>query len=239
MAGQQDRVTVQLREMVLNGDFSPGQHITESAVARQFGVSRTPVRHALNVLGQEGLVTGEPNRGFRVARFHMQDVWNALDVRGALEGLAARLVAENGLANDHADALRGCLDTGDRIIEKRRIGDEEISRFGEMNDRFHAIIVRAAGNATLETGLAFANRVPFVAPLAIVIHDARVAKQRMTLAQSQHHLIVEALENGEGSRADALMREHAMISRGSLNLMNEAVAAGTHPRPPALRLIES
>jgi len=97
MSNQQTRTTARLREMVLNGAFAPGERITESALATALGVSRTPVRVALSVLEREGLVSSEPNRGFRVEAYSIGDISDAIDVRGTLEGMAARLVAEGGL----------------------------------------------------------------------------------------------------------------------------------------------
>ena len=239
MVSQQTRVTVHLREMILNGAFAPGEHITETGLAKTLGVSRTPVRLALGVLEQEGLVTGAPNRGFRVERYSVQDISDAIDVRGTLEGMAARLVAEEGLARATVAELRQCLDIGDAIVGRDAIGEDDVADFGAMNERFHGAIVEAAGNRTLQNGVALANRRPFVAPVAIAIHESSTAKRQMSLAQTQHHMIVEALENGEGARAEALLREHALVSKKSLNLMDEAVEAGAQPMPPALRLVRA
>lgn len=239
MVSQQTRVTVHLREKILNGAFAPGEHITETGIAKTLGVSRTPVRLALGVLEQEGLVTGAPNRGFRVEKFSVQDISDAIDVRGTLEGMAARLVAENGMPRKTAAELRRCLDLGDEIVERRAVGEEDVADFGALNERFHGAIVDAAGNRTLQSGIELANRRPFVAPVAIAIHESSIARRQMSLAQGQHRLIVEALENGEGARVEALMREHALVSKRALNLMDEAAEAGAQPMPPALRLVRA
>ena len=94
----EDRVTLALREMLMHGEFVPGQKLVEAALAERLGVSRMPVRRALAVLERDGLVTNLPNRGSYVARFTLRQVNDARELRGSLEGLAARLVAERGLA---------------------------------------------------------------------------------------------------------------------------------------------
>ena len=115
MINQQTRVTVQLREMILNGEFKPGERITETSLAKALGASRTPVRYALSILEQEGLVTSVPNRGYRVERFSMRDISNAIDLRGTLEGMAARIVAEHGIDAGVSQELQQCLDNGSRL----------------------------------------------------------------------------------------------------------------------------
>ena len=228
MSNQQTRTTARLREMILNGAFAPGERITESALATALGVSRTPVRVALSVLELEGLVSSAPNRGFRVEAYSVGDISDAIDVRGTLEGMAARLVAENGLPRRTAIELRRCLEIGDGIIEKKTVSGDDAGDYGEMNGRFHRAIIEACGNKALENGLHLAHKLPFVEPAVIAIHDSIDAKRQMTTAQLQHRLIVEALENGEGARAEALMREHANVSKQALNVIG--ASNGPWPR---------
>ena len=239
MSNQQARTTARLREMILNGAFAPGERMTENALASALGVSRTPVRVALSLLEQEGLVSSAPNRGFRVEAYSVDDISDAIDVRGTLEGMAARLVAENGLPRRTAAELRRCLEVGDRIIDQATVSPDDASDFGEMNGRFHRAIVEAAGNKAPDSGLELTHKRPFVAPLAIAIHDSIDAKSQMATAHSQHRLIVEALENGEGARAEALMREHANVSKQALNVIGASIESGDHPTLPSLRLVKT
>lgn len=237
MSSQQARTTARLREMIWNGAFAPGERITESALASALGVSRTPVRVALSLLEQEGLVSGTPNRGFRVEAYSVDDISDAIDVRGTLEGMAARLVAEKGLPRHTAMELRRCLEIGDRIIQKKLVTGDDASDYGEMNERFHCAIVEASGNKALENGLDLTHKLPFVAPQTVAIHESIDTKRQMTVAQTQHWLIVEALENGEGARAEALMREHANVSKQALNVIGASIESGEHPMPPSLRIV--
>ena len=80
--------------MLLAGEFDPGDRISEAPLAARIGVSRTPIRLALERLAHEGLLEPYPTGGFIVRKFTLDDVWNGIEVRGLLEGGAARLAAE-------------------------------------------------------------------------------------------------------------------------------------------------
>ena len=88
------KATLGLRELVLDGEFSPGERVPEIGLAKRLGVSRTPLRLALSTLAHEGLLEPLPGGGFVVRAFTLRDVTDAIELRGVLEGTAARLAAE-------------------------------------------------------------------------------------------------------------------------------------------------
>src|SRR5919109_4360817 len=90
MASRIATVTARLRDMILAGELTPGERLIEIPFAQRLGVSRTPLRIALGELEKEGLLERLPTRGFKVREFPMEQVANAIDVRGVLEGMAAR-----------------------------------------------------------------------------------------------------------------------------------------------------
>ena len=237
MINQQTRVTVQLREMILNGEFKPGERITETSLARRLGASRTPVRYALSVLEQEGLVSSVPNRGYRIERFSMRDIGNAIDLRGTLEGLAARIIAEHGMDEDVARTLQQCLNDGDRILDKIDLDETDIVDYTNMNARFHEILVKAANNRPLTNALNLNDKVPFAgaSALALSVNNPAIVKKMLQQAHAQHHVIFEAVVNGEGMRVEALMREHALVTKKSLDLLD--VENGV--KAPGLALVET
>src|SRR5256886_4483475 len=106
MNGHQTRAIVRIREMILRGELGPGERVAEAPLAELLGMSRTPVRQALPVLAQEGLLTEHQTRGYVVRGFSTADVLDAIDLRGVLEGLAARRVAERGASRTLLQALR-------------------------------------------------------------------------------------------------------------------------------------
>jgi GntR family transcriptional regulator of vanillate catabolism len=235
MTTHQARVVVQLREMILRGVLTPGERVAEAALAERLGVSRTPIRQALPLLAQEGLLTPADKRGYFVRSFSVQEVLDAIDVRGMLEGLAGRLVAERGASRGLLRQLDECLAEGDALFTKGAFGDGDESRYAEMNGRFHALIVAAAGSKVISDMILHNERVPFVAAGAIAFDKTGTETmfEILRYAHRQHHAIAKALENGEGARVEALLREHTHPVKESLNILD---ARSRETAPPERRI---
>jgi GntR family transcriptional regulator of vanillate catabolism len=144
--GLQETVLMQLRDLILRGEFEPGRRLAEQQLAERLGASRTPVRAALVTLEQEGLVQVNETGGYLVRQFTVQEVADAIAVRGHLEGMAARLVAEHGFPRQLEGDLRSCLDEGDAALAPEPLTYECYARYAVMNDRFHALVLQACGN---------------------------------------------------------------------------------------------
>jgi GntR family transcriptional regulator of vanillate catabolism len=228
MSAQLDRAVMRVREMILRGDLAPGQRVAEAPLADLLGMSRTPVRQALPLLAQEGLLTEHGTRGFVVRAFTAADIVDAIDLRGVLEGLAARRVAEKGVAKAFLRELKACLEEGDAILSKRRIEDGDEASYAEMNDRFHTLILQEAQSAVLAEALERNARTPFASPRALAFDGVSrdLTYDALHYGHLQHHSLVEALELGQSGRAEALMREHANVVKRSLNVADLRLAAG-------------
>jgi GntR family transcriptional regulator of vanillate catabolism len=233
---QLSEAIVRLREMVLRGELVPGQRVAEAPVAEQLGMSRTPVRQALPLLAQEGLLIEHGTRGYVVRAFTPRDVLDAIDIRGVLEGMAARRVAEQGASKAFIRELRTCLHAGDELLRKRRLEENDEAPYAEMNARFHGLIQHEAGSVILSEALERNSRVPFAGPQALAFDRTNLERMYEVLFQAhrQHHAIVEALEHGESGRAEALMREHANSPKESLNLSGFHMAPAQAVRRLAL-----
>jgi GntR family transcriptional regulator of vanillate catabolism len=220
MNTQQTRALVRIREMILRGKLTPGQRLAEAPLAELLGMSRTPVRQALPVLAQEGLLAEHATRGYIVRGFSTADIFDALDIRGVLEGLAVRRIAEHGVSRLLVQALRETLADGDSIFNKGQLEESDEAGYAEMNGRFHELIVLESRSAIIEQTLGRNARIPFAAPQALAFDKTSLVYmfQRLLYAHRQHHYIVDALESGEGARAEALMREHINPVKESLNL---------------------
>jgi GntR family transcriptional regulator, vanillate catabolism transcriptional regulator len=221
------QTALRIREMILRGELSPGQRVAEAPLAEMLGISRTPVRQALPLLAQEGLLTQHDSRGYMVRAFTATDITDAIDLRSVIEGLAARRVAEQGVSTTFVRELRACLDDGDALFRKRRIEESDEARYADMNARFHALILTEANSPILSAALDRNNRVPFAAPQALAFDKTNLERTYDLLhyAHRQHHGIVDALERGHGARAENLMREHAITAKESINLAALAVSA--------------
>jgi len=213
--------------MILNGKLAPGQRVAEAPLADLLGVSRTPVRQALPLLAQEGLLVENETRGYVVRAFTAAEITDAIDIRGALEALAGHRVAERGVSKALARDLHSCLDDGDALLAKRRIEESDEALYAEMNVRFHGLILEAAGSAILTTALERNSHVPFAGPQALAFDGTQLDRMydHLHYAHRQHHAIVGALESGQAGRVEALLREHAHGVKESLNLVGFHLAS--------------
>lgn len=235
----EDRVTLALREMLMRGEFVPGQKLGEAVIAERLGVSRMPVRRALSVLVRDGLVTNVPNRGSFAARFTLRQVNDARELRGSLEGLAARLVVERGLAPATRRALENMLEEGDRLFAVGTISPSVAQAYRQLNFRFHTTIVEASESRPLIMAYEANNRLPLASPVAIAVDLSNLGDVTKTLGatQADHHRIVAALKAGQGSRAEALMREHAQTAIDAFMKYAERLDQLDPEALPGLRLV--
>ena len=228
MNTQLTQAIVRIREMILRGELAPGQRVAEAPLADLLGVSRTPVRQALPLLAQEGLLSEHETRGYVVRSFTAADIVDAIDLRGALEGLAIRKVAERGPSKALLRELRACLEDGDVILNKRHVEENDEGLYADMNERFHRLILAESGSSLLAETLARNSRIPFAGPQALAFDKGNLEQMydMLRYAHRQHYAIVEALERGQSARAEALMREHANSAKESINLTALPMAAG-------------
>jgi GntR family transcriptional regulator of vanillate catabolism len=234
----QETVLIQLRDLVLRGEFEPGQRLAEQQLAERLGASRTPVRAALVTLEQEGLVEANETGKYLVRQFTPQEVTDAIAVRGHLEGMAARLVAEHGVSRQLQGALQGCLDDGDKALAADPLTYESYAAYAAMNDRFHALILEASGNRALQRAIAMNDKLPFAAASAMLPMQSTLQADRdwMRYAHRQHHMLVDALKRGEGARAQALAVEHTEVAQMNMRMALEK-RAETERVMPAIRLV--
>lgn len=235
---QQSRVLIQLRDLILKGAFAPGERLAEIPLAERLGASRTPVRLALATLEYEGLIEPSPSGGYQMRRFTAQEVSDAIQTRGVLEGFAARLLAEHGVSRQLARDLHDCLREGDRAVNKAVMELDDYAAYVEMNTRFHALILEGCGNQAVLRMMEMLNGLPFAAPSAMLPMQSSLeeATQWMQQAHRQHHAMVQAIERGQGSRAQALGEEHVEIARMNLEYAMDQPDQAARVLP-AIRLV--
>ncbi len=212
---QTQRVVLTLRELVFTGVFAPGTRLTELSLAARLRASRTPIRHALARLAHEGLVEPFPAGGYRVRAFSIEEIWDAIEIRGVLEGTAARLAAERVSDAAELEPIRACCAALDAISPTTV---DNLVRFLELNDVFHLELRTLARSAMLQRTLESVLALPFAAPGALVFGEAEAihSKEIAELSQTHHRAIVEALAEHDGPRAESLAREHSRIARRNL-----------------------
>src|SRR5262245_19813615 len=219
-ASQAVNALLKLRELILRGEFKAGERVSEPMLVGRLGVSRTPIRAALLRLEQEGLLQPIPTGGFVVNAFNERDIHAAIEIRGTLEGLAARLAAERGISQAELDDLKRCLASLDALVLDGGLTVDNFSGYVELNEQFHRRVIDLADSAVLARQIARAVTLPFASASAFVMVQARLpeAQTMFTIAQDHHRCIVRAIEAREGQRAETLMREHARLARRNLEL---------------------
>jgi DNA-binding GntR family transcriptional regulator len=169
------KAQLRLRELILSGDLPGGARIAELALVEKLGVSRTPIRAALMRLEQEGLLEVLPNGGYAVRTFSERDVSDAIELRGTLEGLMARLAAERGVAPVVLREARECLDQIDEVLRRPALDDETFPRYVHLNQRFHTLLVEMAASPVIARELERVVSLPFASPSGFVLAQARHA----------------------------------------------------------------
>jgi GntR family transcriptional regulator of vanillate catabolism len=211
---------LKLRELVLSGEVKAGERMSELALVERLKVSRTPIRTALVHLEQEGLLQALPTGGFIVNAFNERDIHAAIEIRGTLEGLAARLAAERGVSEAALVDVKLCLGELDRLVMDHGVTAKNFSAYVKLNEQFHNQITALADSPVLTRQIARAVTLPFASAGAFVNVQSSLPEAQLmfAVAQDQHRCMVRAIEAREGSRAESIMREHARLARRNLEL---------------------
>jgi GntR family transcriptional regulator of vanillate catabolism len=219
---QTTKATLGLRELLLNGAFQPRERVPELRLVEELGVSRTPLRIALMTLEHEGLLETLPGGGFVVREFTRSDIDDAIELRGVLEGTAARLAAERLESADELEPLWELCRELDVVVRSPSL--ETFMEYVQLNEELHKAFRDLAKSPQLGRALEHALALPFAPPSALlmVIHAELAESWEIFLvAQHQHVALVEAISRREGTRAEEIAREHARIARKNLDIALE------------------
>ncbi len=214
------RAILQIRELLIQGAFKPRERIKEVPLAARLGVSRTPLRLALDRLAHEGLLEMGPKGGFFAREFTVAQILDAIDLRGILEGTAARWAAERLQSKEEIQPLFECVRKTKELLQRNLPGVALIAEYMVINGRYHAKLLDLAKSEMLKTSMARVLALPFASFNAFVFAESESPEMREMLLISNHHhsAMAEAIANREGARAEAVAREHSRNSRRSLTL---------------------
>jgi GntR family transcriptional regulator of vanillate catabolism len=226
----------ELQRRLLAGEFPPGTHLEEEILADMLGISRTPVRTALGLLAQEGLLDYAPKRGFRVRYHGAKDIGDAWEVRAVLESTACRIVASRGMERAALAALSDYLTPVDVLFASNNPGEKELlAAYREMNVQFHNGILRATDNNILTDFVARLCKMPVSVGGVENFYELPTARGMEFLfdlawlrrSHDDHHRIVAAIAERDGRRAEYLMFEHVQAAARYI------VGRDRADRPPA------
>ncbi len=189
------RVTSALRADIVAGVYPPGERLTEERLALAYGVSRVPVREAIRTLESEGFLRLVPYWGTVVAQLTSREVADLLEVRGALEVLAAHGAATHRSQADLI-ALAEVLADGEAAVQE---GD--LALLAELNTRFHLLLARASGNATLlDTLTTLSAKIQWV--------YASNISARARSSWQEHKAVLAAVRRGDPVAARSAVERH-------------------------------
>ncbi len=194
-----------IRKAIVDGRLEPGSRLKEEELARELGISRTPVREALLVLHSEGLIDSAPNRGASVRAYEAADLDDLYQLRALLEGFAARLAAARISAEDVERLRESC----ERFVTLRAADD--VTELVEENVGFHDVILGAAGSDRL------AQMVRGVIQLPLVYRSyVWYSPEQKLISEHYHRQLTSALAAGDAERAEIVMKEHVLEARDFL-----------------------
>jgi DNA-binding GntR family transcriptional regulator len=194
-----------IRQAIVEGRLDPGQRLKEEELARELGISRTPVREALLVLQAEGLVEAAPNRGASVRAHDAEDLDDLYQLRALLEGHAARRAA----TRVHDDDVERLRESCERFAGLSR--DDDLRKLVRENLFFHNTILEIAGSARLRAMVQKVIELPLVYKSYIWY-----SPEQKRISAHYHRQITNALAARDAERAELIMKEHVFEARDLL-----------------------
>lgn len=235
---QTARATLALRELLVQDRFRPGERMREIPLAKQLGVSRIPLRLALERLAHEGFLEMRPTRGFIAQQFSIADIYDAIELRGSIEGTAARFAAERLQDARELEPLRDLNEQMIRLVRRRKLMLENVTEYIDLNSKFHAEVLGLSRSRLLRRAMEQVCSHPFASPSAFLRrHYIAPESHELFLISVDHHRgIVEAIAGRESARAESIAREHARVARRNLEcaLSNRELGESV----PGLKLIK-
>jgi DNA-binding GntR family transcriptional regulator len=195
-----------IRQAIVDGRLPPGRRLKEEELARELGISRTPVREALLMLLAEGLVDVAPNRGAAVRSHSAQDLDDLYQLRAVLEGYATRRAATR-LSDEAIGGLRESCERFDGLLD----APTDMTELVRENLVFHQTILDNAGSARLASMVRQVIELPLVYRSYVWYSPAQ---QR--ISAHYHRQITRALEGRDADRAELIMKEHIFEARDLL-----------------------
>jgi DNA-binding GntR family transcriptional regulator len=193
-----------IRDAIVEGRLEPGERLKEEELARELGISRTPIREALLMLQAEDLVVATPNRGAIVRIHDAEELEDLYDLRALLEGHAARRAADRITERELVLLQRSCA-------RFAAVEDDDLSGLVRENQFFHNAILDISGSARL------ASMVRKVIKLPLVYNSYRwYSPEQKKVSVDYHRRLIEAFAARDPDQAERMMREHVLEARDVL-----------------------
>jgi len=209
-----DQAYEDLKRQILDQRLPPGTRLNIDALARDFGISSSPLREALVRLSSDGLVVSSANAGFSVAPVPSSDhVRELMEYRTMIEAHCARKGAgqiPSTMLEAMTKAVQGMAD-----MRKHGIDYRQYRSYVELDNRFHQLIVDSAGNATISKAFRELHLILMVARLTVIPNSDTIGSDA---GMAEHVAILEAFKHGDGGRAESAVRAHLAAAQDRLQL---------------------
>lgn len=216
-----------LKQRIIHWEYAPGHRLTEELLCQEFGVSRIPVREALQLLEEQGLVDRTPHRGCAVKQLDLTAIQELYEVRLALESyVVEQLARQRPLVAQWAELARKWQTLGDSQLWSAV--DSEV--LAHEDERFHLTLAQATGNRLLSEQVHFLNERLFFVRLADI-----TTPERLQATSAQHLEILRAIQRGDVTAAVVAMRANIAFGRGNVESVLRDVLARLYlqPKPAA------
>jgi DNA-binding GntR family transcriptional regulator len=203
----QEKVADSVRSRIISGEFAMGAALSETNLASELGVSRTPVREALKQLQTEGLVSIRPRVGTFVNTPSRGEIIELFQMREILEGASARILAERGPVPE-LELLRENIAKSDAALARN-----DVATYVDLVSEFHQLIVMGSGNGKL-----VAHHTMLMNQLAFprLVKTSLSVPGRFAKSESEHHHLLDIIETKDGATAEQFMRHHVRASQEAL-----------------------
>lgn len=219
-AGLSQPIYTQLSERILRWDYLPGHRFTEDGLCKEFGVSRSPVREALNTLAENGLIEKRHGHGYSVKLLNFVEINELYDVRIALETYVIETICRVGVDDKHLEELTSFWSNIQSQLP------EMAKAVAAADEEFHETLARLTGNTTLVSTLKSVDRRIHFVRLADITTEERVRTTRL-----EHLELLAAIRDRDATRAREVLRKNIEGGRSSVErAIRDALAHAYHAR---------
>ncbi|MEM6939348.1 MAG: GntR family transcriptional regulator [Pseudomonadota bacterium] len=210
-------LAARIRADIIHGVYTENERISEAQLCETHQVSRTPVRLALRILEREGIIIRGEGRGYRIQNVTIADIRQAVQVRGHLESLGARLMATAPQKTRFLPQMGDAIQAIGELIDRGRLDEPTIRQMQAANELFHTSILKGCGNNYVAFTCQQISHLPMLSAGSMAFDRAVFGSPdklenglfRLRIGNAQHKVIHDAISNGDAARAEGMMREHS------------------------------
>lgn len=205
-----EQIVDSIKESIATGKLKPGEKICETKLAEDLGISRTPLREAIQTLESEGFLKVVPRRGAVVSDYSKKDIQDIYEIKATLEGLAARLATKN-LSTAEIDHL---ADINNQLKSMSLKSESSVSRFFRVHNQFHELFLRASNNERL-----YQLNCQLMEPFKRFRLSSLAIPGRFEEAVATHDEIVEAFRDRNAQKVETLVMKN--VKQGGAALLRK------------------